>query len=132
MVLVRAGVWALSNTLKCLGRLYAFLAFLKYLTAMLKKQLQIFMPAIFKHGKYASLIQYHSCFFYQWAPSRQLQVRSYPFSHLTDQLLGIHATVNIYQKISVFSNINVAVMYADHCSMPQDCSTFIVATFYAV
>lgn len=30
---VKAGMCAWSNTLKCLGRLYAFSAFLRYLTA---------------------------------------------------------------------------------------------------
>lgn len=34
--------------------------------------------------------------------------------------------------MSVSSNIKVVVIYADHCSMPQDGSTFRVATFYAI
>lgn len=34
--------------------------------------------------------------------------------------------------MSVSSNIKVVVIYADYCSLPQDGSTFIVATFYAI
>lgn len=34
--------------------------------------------------------------------------------------------------MSVSSNIKVVVIYADHCSMPQDGSTFRVATFYVI
>lgn len=60
-------------------------------------------------------------------------MRSSPFTCLIDQLLDMHATANIEQKTSVFSNIKViAIIYAYYCSMPKDGSTFIVAEYCAV
>lgn len=59
---MKARLWALSNTLKCLGRLCEFSAVVKYLTVTVQKQLKIFMSTGFEHAKYASLIQYHSLF----------------------------------------------------------------------
>lgn len=52
------------------------------------------MPAVFKHGKYASLIQHHS-YFSPVSPKQAIASEIFPFSCLIDQLLDIHATVNI-------------------------------------
>lgn len=59
-------------------------------------------------------------------------MRSYPFTCLIHQILDIHAIVNIYQKMSVSSNIKVIVLCAYYCSTPKDNSTFIVTKFYAI
>lgn len=47
---------------KMLRRLYEFSAFVKCLIVTVQTQLKIFASAVFKHGEYASLIQYHSLF----------------------------------------------------------------------
>lgn len=117
-----------------LRRLHEFSAFVKYLTVTVQTQLKIFMSAVFEHGEYASLIQYHSLFLTS-EPKQAIAGENLSFYLLKRSAFGHpcnskHLTENVC--LFKYEGGCCGYHYAYYCSVPKDSSTSIVTKFYAV